>query len=287
MFNLFELLNKLKKLVSRRDVLIVAGLLLLFFLTRLTKLTDLPIFTDEAIYIHWAKLAWKDASWRFVSLTDGRQPLQTWATIPFLKLFEADPLLAGRLFGVFSGLFALIGLFFLSYYLFGKKAAFIASLIYILNPYYLFYDRMALADSVVNGFFVWFIFFCLVLIKHQRLDLALIFGMLAGLGTLAKSTVRLFFLPFVFGPLVYLKNKSFYYCINNSKLKTENKIYSITAPTGIGKTYISFGTALKLKSRIKENFGRDFKIHYVLPFTTIIDQNYDEFYEILNITILQ
>ncbi|OGK64751.1 hypothetical protein A2313_02010 [Candidatus Roizmanbacteria bacterium RIFOXYB2_FULL_41_10] len=211
MFDLFELLTKLRKLLSRRDWLIIGGLLGLFFLTRLTNLADLPIFTDEAIYIHWAKLAWKDASWRFVSLTDGRQPLQTWATIPFLKLFEADPLLAGRLFGVASGFFALVGIFFLSYYLFGKKGAIIASLVYILNPYYLFYDKMALVDSAVNGFFIWFVFFCLVLIKHPRLDLALIFGMLAGMGTLAKSTVRLFFLPFVFGPLMYLKNKNFWH----------------------------------------------------------------------------
>ena len=209
MFNIFEIIKKVKQEIKPRDLIILALLLMLFFLTRLTSLRNLPIFTDEAIYIHWARLAWKDASWRFVSLTDGRQPLQTWATIPFLKLFS-DPLIAGRLFGVFSGLFALTGIFALAYFLFGKKSAYVASLVYIFNPYYLFYDRMALVDSAVNGFFIWFIFFCLVLIKNQRLDLALIFGLLAGLGTLAKSTIRVFFLPLIAAPLFYLKKKDFW-----------------------------------------------------------------------------
>ena len=209
MFDILSLVSALKKQFKKTDILIILGLLTLFFLTRLINLTNLPIFTDEAIYIHWARLAWKDASWRFVSLTDGRQPFQTWATIPFLKLFP-DPLFAGRMFGVFSGLLALVGLFVLVYYLFGKKAAYLAALVYILNPYYLFYDRMALVDSTVNGFFIWFVFFSLVLLKYPRLDLALIFGMLAGLGTLTKSTVRLFFLPFLFGPLSYFGNKDWF-----------------------------------------------------------------------------
>ncbi len=207
MFKIATILNWLGKTFQKKDWLLIAGLLGLFLLTRLINLTNLPIFTDEAIYIHWSRLAWKDASWRFVSLTDGRQPLQTWATIPFLKLFDNSPLFAGRLFGVSSGLFALIGLFALVYFLFGKKSAYLASFIYIFNPYYLFYDRMALADSAVNGFFIWFTFFFFVLTKYPRLDLALIFGMIAGMGTLAKSTVRLFFLPFVFGPISYLKAK--------------------------------------------------------------------------------
>lgn len=206
-FDLFSLLKKVSKTIRHIDVLIILGLVLLFALTRLINLTNLPIFTDEAIYIHWAKLAWKDASWRFVSLTDGRQPFQTWATIPFLKLFS-DPLFAGRLFGVASGFLALAGIFSLAFYLFGKRAAYLASLVYIFNPYYLFYDRMALVDSAVNGFFIWFVFFSLILLKYPRLDLALIFGMLSGLGTLAKSTVRLFFLPFIFAPLSYFGQKN-------------------------------------------------------------------------------
>ncbi len=83
MFKIENILFWLKKEFKARDIVLLIGLITLFFLTRIINLDKLPIFTDEGIYIHWAKVAWKDASWRFVSLTDGRQPLQTWGTIPF------------------------------------------------------------------------------------------------------------------------------------------------------------------------------------------------------------
>jgi len=226
MIDLVAIWQKIKKLITKKDLLIIFLLLLLFLITRLYQLKQLPIFTDEAIYIHWAKLAWKDATWRFVSLTDGRQPLQTWATIPLLKVI-ADPLLAGRLFGVFSGLFALTGVFGLICYLFGKKWAYIGTVVYLINPYYLFYDRMALADSSINGFFIWALFLSLLLIKFPRLDLALIYGLLAGLGTLAKSTMRVFFLPQLLAPFIFFWGKKKWF------RKTANFLFLLLIVVGL------------------------------------------------------
>ena len=56
----------------------------------------------------------------------------------------------------------------------------------------------------------------------------------------------------------------------------QEKIFSINVPTGSGKTLTALNAALKLKSR---NPG--YKIIYSLPFTSIIDQNYDVFSEVL------
>jgi len=56
------------------------------------------------------------------------------------------------------------------------------------------------------------------------------------------------------------------------------KIFSITAPTGTGKTITGFLAALKLKELI----GGNRKIIYSLPFTSIIEQNYDALYELYN-----
>lgn len=187
MFNIFDIFSWLKKNFNKKDGLLIAVVILSYFFTRLINIEKLPIFTDEGIYIHWAKVAWHDANWRFVSLTDGRQPLQTWATIPLLKLFPNNTLLAGRLFGVVTGLIALFGIFILLYYLFGKKSAYIGSFFYLFTPYFLFYDRMALMDSGVNAAFIWILFFSIVLVKTLRLDVALIFGMIAGLSLLTKS----------------------------------------------------------------------------------------------------
>src|SRR5476651_1299417 len=104
----------------RLEILASIVIALLYFFLRLIFLTRLPIFTDEAIYIRWAQIALQDSSWRFISLTDGKQPLFVWAAMIILK-FIHDPLLAGRLVSVFSGFFTMIGLFFLTYELFKNK----------------------------------------------------------------------------------------------------------------------------------------------------------------------
>ncbi|MCX7955588.1 MAG: hypothetical protein N2593_00540, partial [Patescibacteria group bacterium] len=162
MFDIFKIVDFFKKNFSKKDWLIIFFLIFLFFATRLINLDKFPIFCDEGIYINWVKTAWHDASMRFISLTDGKQPLQTWATIPFLKLFPNNALFAGRLFAVFSGLFALVGVFLSSFYLFGKKTAFISSFLYIITPFFLFFDRMALVDSMVNASYIWMFFLSIV-----------------------------------------------------------------------------------------------------------------------------
>jgi hypothetical protein len=128
MFNILNILNFFKKNFNKKDFLIIFSIFFLYFLTRLINLEKFPIFTDEGIYINWAKTAWHDASMRFISLTDGKQPLQTWATIPFLKLFPNKPLFAGRLFSVFTGFFSLyfLSLAFFFFFLTKKRLFWVA-----------------------------------------------------------------------------------------------------------------------------------------------------------------
>ena len=184
MFNLQDIFKWFKKNITLKDWGMILILVILFLATRLIFLDKFPIFTDEGIYINWAKIAKVDASWRFISLTDGKQPLQTWFTIFFLKFFPDNPLLAGRLFAVLGGVIALKGLFFLVWYIFGKRAAFWASFIYIFTPFFLFYDRLALVESFVNAGFIWILFFSILLINNLRLDTALLFGLTSGIFSL-------------------------------------------------------------------------------------------------------
>lgn len=207
MFNLAEIFSWIRKNISKKDFLILFLLLGVYFSTRLYKLDRFPIFSDEGIYIRWAKVAWHDASWRFISLTDGKQPLQTWGIIPFLKLFPDNALLAGRLFSVMTGFAGLAGMFTLLYYLFGKRSALIGSFIYVFTPYFLFYDRLALIDSGVNAVFIWILFLSILFIRTIRLDVALLFGLISGFSLLAKSSVRIFLALSALSPLViYEKN---------------------------------------------------------------------------------
>jgi 4-amino-4-deoxy-L-arabinose transferase-like glycosyltransferase len=207
MFDLSAIMSHIKKKVTAWDILLLGFAKLLYLATRLYNIKLLPIFTDEGIYIRWAKVAWHDASWRFISLTDGKQPLQTWGTIPFLKLFPDDALLAGRLFSVATGMVALLGLYLLLIYLFDKKTAIIGAFLYIFSPYFLFYDRMALVDSGVNAAFIWIVLFTLLLVKTLRLDIALLFGMCAGIALLTKSTAQMFLGVAFMGSLVLFDYK--------------------------------------------------------------------------------
>ena len=208
MFDIYKVFLFFKKNFNRKDILLGLLLLIVFFLSRIILLDKLPIFSDEGIYIHWARIAWHDASWRFISLTDGRQPLQTWGTIPFLKLFPNNLLFGGRMFSVAMGFVSLVGLFSLLFYLFGKKTAFWGMFLYIFTPFFLFYDRIALADSAVNAGFIWILFFSIITIKTLRLDLALFFGLTAGMAMLTKSSVRLFIMLSAFAPILIWNKKS-------------------------------------------------------------------------------
>lgn len=62
------------------------------------------------------------------------------------------------------------------------------------------------------------------------------------------------------------------------------KIFTLTAPTGTGKTLTSFAAGLKLRKILKNNLNLEYepRIIYSLPFTSIIDQNYAVFDEVLS-----
>ncbi len=62
------------------------------------------------------------------------------------------------------------------------------------------------------------------------------------------------------------------------------KIFTITAPTGTGKTLTSLSAALILRKILKKNLELLYepRIIYSLPFTSIIDQNFDVFDEVLS-----
>lgn len=186
------MLKEVKKLLI--PALLLAGF---FLLTRLYRLGENPLFTDEAIYLRWAQIAKNDANWRFISLTDGKQPLLIWAAMITLRFFK-DPLFAGRLVSVFCGLGSLTGLFFLGRELFGSsRLGLLSASLYLFYPFALVYDRMMLMDGMVGLFAVWAIYLEVLLVKTLRLDVALILGMVLGAGMLTKSSAffSLYLLP--------------------------------------------------------------------------------------------
>jgi len=68
-----------------------------------------------------------------------------------------------------------------------------------------------------------------------------------------------------------------------TSIPIDDKIFTITAPTGTGKTLTSLSAALILRKRITEELKLEHepRIIYSLPFTSIIDQNYNVFDDVL------
>ncbi len=180
---------------------LILGLLVGFYLViNLLNLTKLPIFVDEALYLRWSQIAGSDPSWRFISLTDGKQPLYVWLVIPFLRLIS-DPLAAGRTASVFSGLFTLLGMGYFSYLIGSKKSAFFAILLTLFSPYLFFYNRFGVMEATLLSGIVWVTNLSILLARYPRLDLAMILGIVTGMTLLVKSSALFFCLMI---PLAYI-----------------------------------------------------------------------------------
>jgi len=186
-----------------------SGIVVLFFILRLVNLTILPVFCDEAIYIRWAQIMRFEPTLRFLPLSDGKQPLFMWFMIPFLSFFF-DPLVAGRMVSVLAGFGSLIGIFLLTLQLFKNiKISLLTCLFYVISPFTVFFDRMALVDSLLAMFGIWVLYFGILLVRYQRLDLAMISGAILGGALLTKSPAYFFvlLLPITAVFLPFKKNK--------------------------------------------------------------------------------
>ena len=180
----------------KSELLILLILIACYFLLRLPNLTLQPIFADEAIYIRWAQVMKAEPTLRFLPLSDGKTPLFMWAMMPLFKIFS-DPLLTGRFLSVIAGLFTLLGVYALAKRAFNAKTAFWAGLLYVITPYTVFFDRMALVDSMLSGFSVWIIYFAIWVVRAIRLDIAMILGYFLGGAVLTKTPgmINLILLP--------------------------------------------------------------------------------------------
>jgi len=196
-----------------------------YFFSRFQNLTSIPVFGDEAIYIRWAQIIQSEETLRFIPQTDGKQPLFMWINAVTFKLVS-DPLVSGRIISIFAG-FGLISLLFFvtavflnfeskevnifkfiktSINKFFYPAAF-TSLIYCLLPFSFFFDRMALADTLLSFFGLAALLFSLLLSKYPKLDLSLILGFILGLSWLTKSPA-IYFIVLSFFTFIILKKKS-------------------------------------------------------------------------------
>lgn len=79
-------------------------------------------------------------------------------------------------------------------------------------------------------------------------------------------------------PINLLRDRFMQEIISNQAISPENHFYTLSAPTGIGKTFGCLAFANELIEKLP---GRKARIIYCLPYTSIIDQNFTEFEKII------
>jgi CRISPR-associated endonuclease/helicase Cas3 len=77
-----------------------------------------------------------------------------------------------------------------------------------------------------------------------------------------------------------MKNEAYFNTLKylEDTFNPEQHLYSITLPTGLGKTLLAFGAAEKIRSLLGCRFS---KTIIVIPFTSIIDQNFEVYRQVV------
>ncbi|HJX59031.1 MAG TPA: glycosyltransferase family 39 protein [Patescibacteria group bacterium] len=267
------------KFIKKYKAFIALGsfILLLGFTLRLFKLTSLPVFADEAIYVRWAQVMRAEETLRFLPLSDGKQPLFMWVVIPFLKIFT-DPLFAGRFVSVLCGAGTIVGVFLTSKLLFkSNKAAIIASLVIAVSPFAVFFDKMALVDSMLAMFGIWTFFLAALTATRLKLDTAILTGFALGAALLTKSPALFFALliPFMILLINWPKNPK-------ARVFTFGKFVFFTVVS------IFIGYAIFNILRLGPNFHllSSRNLDYVYPFTHIFENPLDPFLSLVRATFV-
>jgi 4-amino-4-deoxy-L-arabinose transferase-like glycosyltransferase len=195
--------------------IVFVGLAGAYLATRLPGLTEFPVFTDEAMYMHIAQIIDKNWEYLFLTKVNAFKPLFIWVLALYQNIF-ADPVLAGRLVSVTMGAVSVVGVYFLSKELFSERVGLVSAAIYIFCPYFIFHERLALMDTMVNAFGIWTIWISFRISKENALAKAkfVFLGIILGLAFFTKSTSLAFFpAPFVIFFLwkTYTKAKFFNY----------------------------------------------------------------------------
>lgn len=168
-------------------------LLFIFLLTRLLNLLLLPVFNDEAIYIHWGLIMINKPESLFYSLFDGKQPLLMWL-FGIANGLISDPLLASRSVTVLFSLFSFWALVKIGKKLFSFPFSLLPALIYTITPLFVFFDHQALMESSLTTISLWSLYFLSEYQENKTVKPVIILGIILALGFYLKSTAIIFLL---------------------------------------------------------------------------------------------
>jgi hypothetical protein len=172
----------------------LAGLLVLYAASRLVGLDVLPAFIDENWHIVWAD-----------SIAEGHRLLRPWQSGKWLSVvamaqvlpwFDKSLVEAGRLLTAAFGALTLLATWGLARRLYDDGTALVAGVFYVLCPFTLFYDRLALTDPVMSTFAALTLLASVQLAQAGRARDGLLAGLALAATVLTKALgVMLSFVP--------------------------------------------------------------------------------------------
>ena len=161
------------------DTVMVVGLMTAYLITRLTTLTRIPIFIDEAINIQFARTL---SSGELVGLG---KCLCFKVVAPAVAV-APDPLLVIRVAPVLSGAIALYLVIRLGATLATPSVGYVAGALYVVTPYSLFFDRLAVSDAFLPACAAAVMLFSVKAVRQRGLSAPLALGALLLLAVLVK-----------------------------------------------------------------------------------------------------
>lgn len=166
-------------------------ILIVGFILRLKNVLIFPFFTDESIYIYWAKQLTIDHRTLLLPVWDGKTPLFVWITALLLKI-NIPYLFAGRFVSVIAGTITIYIVFLITKQLLNKYVALIAAFLYAINPFVLFYDRLALMESLMTLFGSLSCYYLIRFFQTKKYRYSIFIGISMGLAYLSKPTGMIF-----------------------------------------------------------------------------------------------
>ena len=167
----------------------VIASLIVYIFSRLLYLTRLPMFTDEAVHIWWAERILKGDLLR--SLNVGK-PLEPYFIVPGL-LAGLNAFWWARFVHVLAGLLIIMMMFAMYRYTQSLRVTGFSAWFYIVLPYALFYDRIALTEVYLALSGVLVLWTTLKTLYTQKVIWGVLTGIALVLGFVAKMPIGIFF----------------------------------------------------------------------------------------------
>jgi 4-amino-4-deoxy-L-arabinose transferase-like glycosyltransferase len=169
--------------------LAATGLIVLYVATRVSVMDRLPYFIDEGFFGQFTNQGAHSLHKLFVSLTIGKEPMQAWLSIPWVKL-GLNPLVAGRVVAAIAGLMTVGVIGLLGRRLGGALVGWVAATLAVVLPFFFVNDAVGIVEPLVTLIIALALLLSLELAIRPGLKLGALLGAVLAVGVLTKQNAE-------------------------------------------------------------------------------------------------